>query len=109
MPLLKIVVPADAAEFQDLARRLLDAAGDRPERIRTITSTPHLAFEVDEELLEAIGYFDAPASLPPAEDPADPVDEQPEDGEASRPSSRKSGKKPIPAPPSGDVTETENP
>lgn len=133
MPLLKIVVPRDYDEFQDLARRLLAAAADEPQRVRTITSTPRLAFEVDEELLQEIGYFVDGAGLqavapeePPADPAADaepPADDEPRpqgldvgpagdipaSAEPGRPASRKPGKKSTPAPPSGDVTETEHP
>lgn len=42
-----VPAPGQAAE---LARRLLDLAGDQPERVKTVTTGPAIAFDVDDDL-----------------------------------------------------------
>lgn len=49
------IVPADDADRHRLAVELLAAAGDRPERVRTVTAGGSLAFEVDDDPAAAIG------------------------------------------------------
>ncbi|KXT55662.1 hypothetical protein ACK8HH_17130 [Gordonia sp. LUNF6] len=60
------IIPKDRADSQRLARALLDAAGDRPERVRTINPRGRLAFVVDDELAAAVGTGDY---APPPEAP----------------------------------------
>lgn len=52
------IIPKDDADRGRLAARLLAAAGDRPERVRTVTGGGTLAFEVDDDLAAAIGTAD---------------------------------------------------
>lgn len=49
------ILPADDTDSRRLARDLLAAAGDRPERVQTVTVGSRMAFEVDDDLAAAIG------------------------------------------------------
>ncbi|WP_298444670.1 hypothetical protein [Gordonia sp. (in: high G+C Gram-positive bacteria)] len=65
------IIPADDADSKRLAVALLEAAGDRPERVRTVSAGPRLAFEVDDDLAAAIG---TEQYMPePEPDPAKPA------------------------------------
>ena len=48
------IVPKDAADRERLRVALLEAAGDRPQRVQYSTAGPELAFDVDDELVAAI-------------------------------------------------------
>jgi len=85
---MPFIIPADAAEHLELAVLLLAAAGDQPQRVRTITSGTHVGFDVDAELAAAIGY-----GVPAPETPA-----------SSATSPKSPGKK-AKTGPAGDVTE----
>lgn len=67
------IVPKDSADSQRLARELLAAAGDRPERVRTVTAGGVLAFEVDDDLAAKVGtgdYTPEPEQAPAEADQA---------------------------------------
>lgn len=49
------IIPADDADSKRLAVALLEAAGDRPERVQTITVGPRMAYVVDDDLAAAVG------------------------------------------------------
>ena len=67
------IIPKDRADSQRLARELLAAAGDHPERVRTINPGGKLAFVVDDDLAAAVGtgdYVPAPTGeTEPAPEP----------------------------------------
>lgn len=68
------IVP-EPGKGPEIARKLLEAAGDRPERVKIVTTGPSPAFDVDDELADAIsGQKKAPtkktASAAKAEAPA---------------------------------------
>ncbi len=50
-----IINPENTADAQQLAKDLLAAAGDHPERVRTNTQGARLAFDVDDDLARAVG------------------------------------------------------
>lgn len=46
----------DGTNTADIARRLLDAAGDNPGRVQVVTSGAYPAFAVDDDLAAAAGF-----------------------------------------------------
>lgn len=52
------IIPKDRADSQRLAKALLAAAGDHPERVRTINPHGRLAYLVDDDLAAAVGTGD---------------------------------------------------
>lgn len=52
------IIPKDDADSKRLARDLLGAAGDRPERVQTITVGQRMAYVVDDDLAAQIGTAD---------------------------------------------------
>lgn len=52
---MPIITPRDDDDAAELARTLLEAAGDEPDRVRTHSMGPRLSFEVDDELAAAVG------------------------------------------------------
>ncbi len=50
-----IITPKDHNDLVDLSKRLLDAAGNDPSRVRTTFQGPTMGFEVDDDLARAIG------------------------------------------------------
>lgn len=64
------IIPKDREDSQRLARALLDAAGDQPERVQTITPGGNLAFLVDDDLAAAVGTSDY---VPDGEPVTEPV------------------------------------
>ncbi len=48
------IVP-EPGKGPEVARKLLEAAGDQPERVKTVTTGAGLAFDVDDDLAKAIG------------------------------------------------------
>ncbi len=71
--------PGEAA---DTARRLLELAGDQPQRVRTVTTGPSIAFDVDDDLAKKLGGARKPrkttAPQAPAAEVEPPAPEQPE-------------------------------
>ncbi|MFE2995009.1 hypothetical protein ACFXG4_08360 [Nocardia sp. NPDC059246] len=43
-------------DAQDIAARLLSAAGDQPDRVQVVTGGKYLGFEVDDDLARAAGF-----------------------------------------------------
>lgn len=52
------IIPRDDADSQRLARLMLDAAGDMPERVQTVTVGPRMAFVVDDDIAAEVGTGD---------------------------------------------------
>ncbi len=50
-----IITPKDHSELVDLGKRLLDAAGDDPSRVRTSFQGSTMSYEIDDDLARAIG------------------------------------------------------
>jgi hypothetical protein len=50
-----IITPKDHADLVDLGKRLLDAAGDNPDRVRTSFMGATMSYDVDDDLARAIG------------------------------------------------------
>jgi hypothetical protein len=63
------IIPKDDADWHRLAKALLEAAGDQPERVRTINPRGRLAFVVDDDLAAAVGTGDY---TPEADDDPEP-------------------------------------
>lgn len=60
------IIAANEASTKVLAQRLLAAAGDRLDRVKTSTAGSRVAFLVDDELAAAIGTEDF---VPPVDEP----------------------------------------
>lgn len=50
-----IITPKDHDELVDLGKRLLEAAGNDPSRVKTSFQGPTMSYEVDDDLARAIG------------------------------------------------------
>lgn len=57
------IVP-EPGKGPEVARKLLDAAGDHPERVKTVTTGAGLAFDVDDDLAKAVTGKAAPKKAP---------------------------------------------
>lgn len=71
------IIPTTAAQTQDIARRLLDAA-DSPDDVRTDTSGARTAFVVSDKLAAAAGFDVTDDNVTDADDDPDLTNPEPQ-------------------------------
>lgn len=74
------ILTTDDNHARDVARRLLDAAGDQPDLVQTVTGGSRLAFDVPDEVAKAAGFV-----IDQADDASEPDDVDQRDDDTSQP------------------------